>query len=447
MAAKYDVLPFNEAIDFFKQKIQLPSAAWTDIWQEQHSLAFVVAGAQKDALVADFYGAMKKAMSEGTGYAEFKKDFDQIVKTHGWAHKGDAGWRSKIIYDTNMSQAYNAGRYQQQWDLRELRPYWQYVHTSWNHPRLEHKAWNGLILRADDPWWGTHYPQNGWGCKCKINSLSRDGAKSAWEQLNKKGPDKAPPMDWEERVVGKNTNQPRTVLTPKGIDPGFSYNPGKAYLEGHTVPPLTGYDAVTDWRGKQGFSIPDALSPVAPARKRIANARILPASAFIAPPYDTLTEVSKFLEVFGATLDQESVFYDAAQVPVLISKALFIKGGDKAADNFKWLADERKAGRIPYLNLLALTIAEPDEVWWRWEAMAQSKDEIKAGKPKEWILKRRYIKAFRVDGKDEFAISAFTWGKSGWSGSTVFPAKDSIVKTAEQYFDDQRRGRLVWQRQ
>ena len=47
-------LPFTEAIDFYKSKIKLPSSGWTDIWQEQHSHAFVVAGATHDALVEDF---------------------------------------------------------------------------------------------------------------------------------------------------------------------------------------------------------------------------------------------------------------------------------------------------------------------------------------------------------------------------------------------------------
>ena len=58
-------LPFQEAIVFFKNKIKLPSSGWTDIWQEQHSHAFVVAGAASDALVEDLYNAIVQAKRAG----------------------------------------------------------------------------------------------------------------------------------------------------------------------------------------------------------------------------------------------------------------------------------------------------------------------------------------------------------------------------------------------
>ena len=106
-------LPFSQAIEFFKNKIKLPSASWTDIWEQQHSHAFVVAGAAQDALVADFYNAIFDAKQNGGGYEDFRQRFDEIVAKHGWSYNGSAGWRSKIIYDTNINQSYNAGRYQQ----------------------------------------------------------------------------------------------------------------------------------------------------------------------------------------------------------------------------------------------------------------------------------------------------------------------------------------------
>lgn len=88
MAASPEQLQFSEAIDFFKQKIRLPSSGWTDIWQEQHSHGFVVAGAAHDALVEDFYNAIRQAKESGTGYPAFRKQFDEIVAKHGWAHNG-----------------------------------------------------------------------------------------------------------------------------------------------------------------------------------------------------------------------------------------------------------------------------------------------------------------------------------------------------------------------
>ena len=70
-----DHSPFQEAIEFFANKIRLPSSGWTDIWQEQHSHAFVVAGATADSLVSDFYNALKRNQAEGKSYADFQERF------------------------------------------------------------------------------------------------------------------------------------------------------------------------------------------------------------------------------------------------------------------------------------------------------------------------------------------------------------------------------------
>lgn len=428
MPASPDQLPFKEAIDFFKSKVRLPSAGWTDIWQQQHSLAFVVAGAQTDALVSDFYTALKTAQAKGTGYAAFRDEFDAIVARHKWAHNGTPGWRSRVIYDTNMTQAYNAGRWQQMWALRDLRPFLRYRHTSIEHPRLEHKSWDGKVLPITDSWWHTHSPQNGWGCKCRVDSLSKGEAEADWSARGRTGPDEAPPMDWQEVTVGKNSATPRTVLTPKGIDPGFAYNPGQAYLEPHTVPPLQGYEAVLKER-PEGW-------PQSQQRPPLPTPKKMPASVLNPPDMDPAQAVARYLDIFGASMDQGAVFEDVTGVDVVVSRALFVSGPDKESGPFKWLKSPGKAARIQDLNLLAYALAEPDEVWWRWES-----DWSEAGKKEgRWRLKRRYIKLFDVDGQQQAGLAIFEWGANGWSGASTF------TPSALEYLDKNRLGRLVYQK-
>ena len=36
--------------------------------------------------------------------------------------------------------------------------------------RADHIPFYNLMLPADDPFWDTHYPPNGWGCKCSACS-------------------------------------------------------------------------------------------------------------------------------------------------------------------------------------------------------------------------------------------------------------------------------------
>jgi uncharacterized protein with gpF-like domain len=45
-----------------------------------------------------------------------------------------------------------------------------------------------LILRADDPWWKTHYPPNGWGCQCTVHAVSLQELR---DKYGKDGPDTA----------------------------------------------------------------------------------------------------------------------------------------------------------------------------------------------------------------------------------------------------------------
>ncbi len=218
-------LPFREAIEYFRQKTNTPSEHWTDVWRTAHARSFMVAGAASDALLSDFRAEIMRALEQGTTLADFRKAFDEIVARHGWVHNGEAGWRARIIYETNLSMAYAAGRYAQQTEPDTLAafPYWRYVHSRARHPRLQHLAWDGLTLRADDPWWNTHYPPNGWRCGCRVRSMTARGV----ERLGRDGPDVAP------EILTRPWTNPRTgqvQQVPVGIDPGFDYNPGQAWL-------------------------------------------------------------------------------------------------------------------------------------------------------------------------------------------------------------------------
>jgi hypothetical protein len=229
--AKAADMPFQEAIDYLRQKQPATSTHWTEYLNEAHARSFVVAGATKDALVADFKAAVDEAISEGTGYNKFRGTFDELVKKYGWKHAGRPGWRASVIYKTNMANAYSAGRYIQQTDPDVLAafPYWEYLHVNCAHPRLQHVAWSGMVLRADDPWWATNYPPNGWGCHCIVGLVNERGLAAR----GLKGPQTAPPLDWREYV-----NKTTGVVTkyPAGVDPGFAYNPGMVWKNGGKMP-------------------------------------------------------------------------------------------------------------------------------------------------------------------------------------------------------------------
>lgn len=212
-------LPFQEQITFFRQKLNLPTERWDDIRHAAHDRAFVVAGAMKADLLDDLRQAVDKAIATGTTLATFRKDFRQIVGRHGWqgwtgeGSKAGFDWRTKVIYETNLRSSHAAARWAQMNDpaFKKLFPYWRYIHNDGVlRPRPMHKRWGDmrLTLPADDAFWQSHYPPNGWGCRCRVTAAAGPA----------EGDSTAPPEGW-------NAISPATGA-PAGIDKGWGYAPG-----------------------------------------------------------------------------------------------------------------------------------------------------------------------------------------------------------------------------
>lgn len=207
--------PFKEQIDFFRQKINLPTAFYDDIIKSAHDRAFMVAGAAKADLLDDFRQVIDQSIAEGKSIGWFRKEFDGIVEKHGWAYNGERDWRTRVIYTTNIRASYAAGRYAQLTDpdLLKVRPYWKYVHNDTvAHPRPLHQSWNGTVLHYTHPWWQTHFCPNGWGCRCYITAVRADQYKGH----------PAP----DDGTYEKTDSYGVTHVLPKGVDYGWDYAPG-----------------------------------------------------------------------------------------------------------------------------------------------------------------------------------------------------------------------------
>jgi hypothetical protein len=214
--------PFSFQVAAFRLRLAELKATtgWDkEVWQAEHDRAFMVAGAIRADILADLAAAVDKAISQGTTLETFRKDFRKIVAEKGWqiSHagqgtKGGEAWRTKVIYKTNLSTSYAAGRFAQL--TQAGYPFLVYRHGAAVEPRIQHLAWDGLVLPADHPFWKTHCPPNGWGCTCYIT-----GARSK-ESARRVGgkPEKALPEGWQ-------APDPKTGA-PVGIDRGWGYAPG-----------------------------------------------------------------------------------------------------------------------------------------------------------------------------------------------------------------------------
>lgn len=214
---RYRRIPFDEAIDFLRQKINVDTDSSYDILDAEHDALFCVAGA-KGSVLSELREAVTRAIADGQRLEDFQERFNEIAE--GWEHKGDAAWRARVIYQTNMRMAHAAGRYQQQLDPAVLRvkPYLQCIHGGSAHPRPSHLALDKKVFRAQDC--PIYFP-SGYGCACRTISLSdRDLSRFGLEVSTIARGDRV-----EVEVDGKIFNP---VIEP---DQGFDYVPGQSSQE------------------------------------------------------------------------------------------------------------------------------------------------------------------------------------------------------------------------
>ncbi|HOV13639.1 MAG TPA: phage minor head protein [Spirochaetota bacterium] len=176
----------KDALDFLKLKKIVPSENWDDLKHGEHSHAFTVAHSLTADILNDIFEAMNNALEKGQSFKDFKKNIKPILKEKGWYGGRDniskeqknsyLNWRLKIIYKTNMTTSYQSGRYRKMQRLTNVRPYWVYSAVMDQRTRKEHMLLNNKCFRYDDPFWDSHYPPNGWGCRCTVYSVTENTA-------------------------------------------------------------------------------------------------------------------------------------------------------------------------------------------------------------------------------------------------------------------------------
>lgn len=191
---------FSEAIEFLRRRLQITSAEWRSIWAEAGGIAEKVADEQAAAVMRDLLKAVAEAVENGTTVAAFRDEYVRILATAGWSYHGDAGWHSQLIFRLHTQTAYAAGRWEQAERMQEQRPqtkfYWRYITAGDHRVRPQHAAWQGIILPRDHSFWKTHFPPNGFNCRCHAQLVTdRDLRRYGWVVTKDDDPRLAIPPD------------------------------------------------------------------------------------------------------------------------------------------------------------------------------------------------------------------------------------------------------------
>lgn len=247
-----------DALEFFDQKQLVDPKVrfdYRDVMRGAHAGSAVVAKMMQDALLRDTYALIRKKLADGLPRPVIEGELERLFKSYGWWGQQElidpltgkrrlvqlgSRRRIRIILDTNIRMAYAAGRWRSIQANKEFQPYLLYDAVNDERTRPDHAAWDGTILPVDHPFWQTHYPPNGWRCRCKVIPLTPEraaalGGVSADPKIRRRG--------WENKRTGL------VERIPIGIDPGFDYNVGIA------------------WRGRPG-GLPPVTPPPRPVKPK-----------------------------------------------------------------------------------------------------------------------------------------------------------------------------------
>ncbi|MBK67912.1 MAG: hypothetical protein CMP22_07250 [Rickettsiales bacterium] len=406
----------KEAVDFFRKKGYKQSFNWQDVWREEHAYSFTVAKAMRNDILQDIRSALDDAITNGVPFKEFSKNLSNVLADKGWWGRKEmidpntgekklvqlgSPHRLSTIYYTNLRSAYAAGHWQRIERSAKTRPYLRYVAILDDRTRDRHRAWHGIVLPVDHPFWSQFYPPNGWGCRCSVQQLSKRDLERRGYKIT---PDNQLPLDEKKRFVNKRSGE--VVTLPKGIDPGFGYNVGKARMKS-LIPPLSNAPINVPYAGN-------------PAKVKLPKARALNESVLYPDGLQDKEYIDLFMKEFKGL--EKGVYFDALGEPIIISDELF----KTASGRLKIHKDMR----YKYLGMLARTIIDPDEIWYVWEEYPKGR----------MTLRKKYLARWTVNDKETPGFVLFDTSEDGWKGITTFsPNKDS-------YILKQRSGALVYQR-
>lgn len=347
---------------------------WRDVWQEENAKAFTVAKAMSRDLLEDIREAVQKALDEGLTLKQFQDELRPRLVARGWWGRAmmtdpadgvekvvrlGSPARLRTIYQTNLRVSYMAGRWARTERSSSAFPFLRYIAVKDARTRPDHASWDGTILPVDHPWWDTHYPPNGWNCRCDVQPVNaRMIERRGWKVTEDSDIPRAPMRDYVNRRTGEVTR------LEQGLDPGWSYNVGKAALDGLTPAPRIG-------RGPED-GITSELN-----------------SALSQADYDG---VRAFFEAFDlgsrAAAVKGRVFTDVAGWPLAISAGLLRRDDGEIVQLTDAQARE--------LADAAATIIDPDRIGWLWIA----------GRDGRAMLVRRYQGA---RGSVDFGRSFWRW--------------------------------------
>lgn len=186
---------FDEAREFMVSKVNVSSKVFDEASDEMKKYAFTVSSMLKEDIIVNVSDTLLENFDKGQSFHKFKKSLHDGKLLQELEELTDR--QIELMYTQNINSAYSYGRYQGLIAATDIFPNWEYITIGDNRVRPAHVALNGVIRHNKDPFWDTHYPPNGFRCRCIVE------------------------------VTDEDPNQGDHVVAPNALDKGFDHNVGQ----------------------------------------------------------------------------------------------------------------------------------------------------------------------------------------------------------------------------
>lgn len=175
-----ETFPNEAAADYIRGKAVADPTHFGNLPPQLKQRAFTVAGIEQLDALQRIRDAVAK-LPEGANWDEAKRDIAAEISPFVGGDDDSkrttaSKARAEFLLRTHGFQAYAVARHQQQMSVARDFPYWKYETVGDSRVRPGHAALDGKVLRADDPWWKTHYPPWDWGCRCIVVAIDEEDA-------------------------------------------------------------------------------------------------------------------------------------------------------------------------------------------------------------------------------------------------------------------------------
>jgi hypothetical protein len=190
---------------------------WNQLGAEEFARSFTSARTVGYNIIRDLYEGFLVVMREpGATSADYVERMLPILRQKGWlADQGQAAQASRLmlVFNTNLRMAQATGQWDRVQRVKSAMPYLMgrtahdiRVRHPPKSPTSDHRAYEGILLPVDHPFWQSYFPPLGFRCRCFVVQMTRS-------QVARKGLSVTTEADLAERVS--------RLGQPWGFNPGL----------------------------------------------------------------------------------------------------------------------------------------------------------------------------------------------------------------------------------